>query len=225
MKSNFYILQQGTLIKKDNSLEFVNKEMTKMPIPIMQIDTIFILASIHISSDCLKLLANNGIVLHYFDYYTNYIGTFYPKITKTLNGELLVNQVLSFTDNKIRIYLAKQTIKASFKNMYKLVHYYEKRKIVNCCDFSNQYQICLNELNTCSSINQIMLIEASIHKAYYGVWNKFLNEDVGFEKRVKQNAFDIVNCLLTFLNSLLYSLIVSEIYKTGLNPTISFLHE
>ena len=225
MKLNFYILQCGTLIKKDDSLEFENKNNEKTPIPIMQIDSIYILSSTHISSECLKLLANNGITIHYFDYYENYIGTFYPKISNTLNGDLLIKQVLSFTNKSTRIYLAIQTIRASFKNMTKLVNYYSKRKNITCDDFNIQYMSNIEKLDKSTSINEIMLIEANMHKKYYSVWNRFLNDDYNFTKRIQQNSNDIVNSLLSFLNSLLYSLIVSEIYKTGLNPTISYLHE
>ena len=35
----------------------------------------------------------------------------------------------------------------------------------------------------------------------------------------------MINTLISFINSLIYTTVLSEIYKTQLNPTISFLHE
>ena len=35
----------------------------------------------------------------------------------------------------------------------------------------------------------------------------------------------MINTLISFVNSLIYTRVLSEIYKTQLNPTISFLHE
>ena len=35
----------------------------------------------------------------------------------------------------------------------------------------------------------------------------------------------MINSLISFVNSLIYTTVLSEIYKTQLNPTISFLHE
>jgi len=35
----------------------------------------------------------------------------------------------------------------------------------------------------------------------------------------------MMNALISFCNSLVYSLVIKEIYKTQLNPTISYLHE
>ena len=36
---------------------------------------------------------------------------------------------------------------------------------------------------------------------------------------------NMINSLISFTNSLIYTTVLSEIYKTQLNPTISFLHE
>lgn len=45
------------------------------------------------------------------------------------------------------------------------------------------------------------------------------------ERREKQPPTDPVNALISFGNMLCYTAILSEIYKTSLDPTISFLHE
>lgn len=36
---------------------------------------------------------------------------------------------------------------------------------------------------------------------------------------------NMINSLISFVNSLIYTKVLSEIYKTQLNPTISYLHE
>lgn len=36
---------------------------------------------------------------------------------------------------------------------------------------------------------------------------------------------NMINSLISYVNSLIYSKVLSEIYKTQLNPTISYLHE
>ena len=225
MKNNFYLLKQGELLKKDDTIEFVSKNNEKTTIPLLQIDSIVLLATISISAECLRLFANNGVVVHYFDYYENYIGTFYPKIVKSLNGELLVNQVKEFTNLDTRLFLAKETIKSSFKNMHRLISYHAKRKNIDYAEFESSYTQNIEKLKNAQTINEIMLLEASTHKAYYSCWNEIFNQEYAFHKREKQNAKDIINALLSFLNSLLYSLIVAETHKTGLNPTISYLHE
>ena len=36
---------------------------------------------------------------------------------------------------------------------------------------------------------------------------------------------NMINSLISFVNSLIYAKVLSEIYHTQLNPTISYLHE
>ena len=54
---------------------------------------------------------------------------------------------------------------------------------------------------------------------------KIINQEIDFEKRVKRPPDNMINSLISFLNSVLYTKVLSEIYKTQLNPTISYLHE
>jgi len=46
-----------------------------------------------------------------------------------------------------------------------------------------------------------------------------------FEKRSIRPPKNIFNSLLSFGNSLVYSTVLSEVYATHLDPTISYLHE
>ena len=56
-------------------------------------------------------------------------------------------------------------------------------------------------------------------------FKKQVNKDFYFEKREKRPPRDPINALVSFGNSLMYTAVLSEIYKTQLNPAISFLHE
>jgi len=70
-----------------------------------------------------------------------------------------------------------------------------------------------------------MGIEGNIRKIYYSTWNEIIKQDIEFEKRVKRPPDNMINTLISFVNSLIYTTTLSEIYKTQLNPTVSFLHE
>lgn len=224
MKKEIFCFSQGELRKKDDSLEFEDLNGEKTSIPIIQINIIYLLETVKLSTPCLKLLGKYGITVHYFDKYEYYIGSFFPKSTDNLNGELLVKQVLSFTNNFERVELSKRIIYACFKNMRRNIKYYSNRNSFDMTSIEINFAKNFNQLEKATTINEIMLIEANVHKIYYTFWNDILLYEK-FIGRIKSNPTDIVNILINFINSLLYSLIVSEIYKTGLNPTISFLHE
>lgn len=46
-----------------------------------------------------------------------------------------------------------------------------------------------------------------------------------YDKRVMHPPDNMINSLISFVNSLVYTRTLSEIYHTQLNPTISYLHE
>ena len=52
-----------------------------------------------------------------------------------------------------------------------------------------------------------------------------INQEIEFEKRVMHPPDNMINSLISFVNSLIYSKTLTEIYHTQLNPTISYLHE
>lgn len=70
-----------------------------------------------------------------------------------------------------------------------------------------------------------MAIEGNIRHVYYRQWNEIVNQDIDFEKRVMHPPDNYINSLISYVNSIIYTRVLSEIYKTQLNPTISYLHE
>ena len=74
-------------------------------------------------------------------------------------------------------------------------------------------------------IDQLMGIEGNIRKKYYEAWSVIINQEIEFEKRVMHPPDNMINSLISFVNTLIYTKVLSEIYHTQLNPTISYLHE
>ena len=70
-----------------------------------------------------------------------------------------------------------------------------------------------------------MGIEGNIRQQYYAAWNVIVNQEIKFEKRVMHPPDNMINSLISYVNSLIYSKTLSEVYNTQLNPTISYLHE
>jgi CRISPR-associated protein Cas1 len=76
-----------------------------------------------------------------------------------------------------------------------------------------------------TDIKMLKGIEGNIRKTYYDAWNEIVSAEINFDKRVKRPPDNMINTLISFLNSLMYTKVLSEIYQTQLNPTISYLHE
>jgi len=81
------------------------------------------------------------------------------------------------------------------------------------------------QIKICKDVQELMGIEGNIRKVYYDCWNIIINQEIAFEKRVKNPPDNAINSLISYVNTIIYTRVLSEIYKTQLNPTISYLHE
>lgn len=70
-----------------------------------------------------------------------------------------------------------------------------------------------------------MGLEGSIRNQYYMAIDQIVPKEYKMMKRERRPPTNKMNALISFGNSLLYTTILSEIYNTQLNPTISYLHE
>ncbi|MDF2954488.1 type I-B CRISPR-associated endonuclease Cas1b [Candidatus Alkanophaga liquidiphilum] len=214
---NLYITSDGVLERKENTLYFVSRG-NKKPLPISKIQSIYAYGSLTITSQALHLLALNKIPVHFFNRYGFYEGSFYPR-ERLLSGDLLVKQVEHYLDGEKRLALAKAFVRGAIRNMVRNVSKYklEDKKI--------ELGGILHELNDATKITEVMNVEARAKIEYYDGFNYILPEEFRFERRSRQPPENAVNALISFGNSLLYATVLSEIYNTQLNPTISYLHE
>ncbi len=82
------------------------------------------------------------------------------------------------------------------------------------------------KIETCRDISELMACEGHIRNAYYMAWGHIVGDEFFyFDKRTKRPPGNAINALISFGNSMLYTSVLGEIYKTSLNPTISYLHE
>ncbi len=75
------------------------------------------------------------------------------------------------------------------------------------------------------SVPELMGLEGKMRVQYYRAWPHILSAEWAFEKRVRRPPDNEVNALISFGNSVLYTVCLSELYRTQLTPTISYLHE
>ncbi|MDR0911086.1 MAG: type I-B CRISPR-associated endonuclease Cas1b [Methanobrevibacter sp.] len=213
-KKNYYLLSEGKLQRKENTIYFVN-ENGKKPIPINKIYAVYCYGQISISSQVINIFSKNGIPIHFFNYYGFYNGSYYPR-EKLLSGDLLVKQAATYLDENKRLELAKLFVEGAAKNILKVLAYYK---------IESKIKETLKDLKKCKLITEVMNVEGRIRAEYYEKFDEILPEEFKMEGRSRQPPKNMLNALISFGNSMMYSTTLSEIYNTQLNPTISFLHE
>lgn len=199
------------------------RKLPRKPIPVEDIDSIYCFSELRFNTKFLNFIAQKEIVLHLFNYYGYYTGSFYPR-EPYISGKLLVKQVGCYTDNDKRIIIAKSFVEGAAENIKKNLQYYNTRN-KDLQYFVDKTNELIDKIETANDVQELMGIEGNIRSNYYFAWNLIIDQEIKFEKRQKHPPTNPINAMISFTNSLVYTSVLSEIYKTQLNPLISYLHE
>lgn len=89
MKRSYYIYSNGQLKRKDNNIQFETVEGEKRTIPIETASDFYIFSEMSLNTKLLDFFSQNGVIIHFFNYYSYYSGSYIPK-ERYLSGDLLV---------------------------------------------------------------------------------------------------------------------------------------
>ena len=214
-----FLMSHGRLRRQDNNLYFdrYDEEGTvthSKILPINAIDEIYILAKVDLDSYSLAFIAHNNILLHFFSAYQSFRGNFFPSTPNSVNksGFVLLQQLRAFDDPIHRLYLARQITKGHFINGAN-----------NCKKYKVEFDIdrYLETLEKASTINEIMASEGAFKKNYYQAWNTIIKNQRSFKftTRSKQPPTDKINSFISYVNTRIYNITLSEIYiiRTGVD--------
>jgi CRISP-associated protein Cas1 len=228
MKKSYYLFNPGRLSRKDNTLKFQpidehGEEGQPRYIPIEGVDNLYCFGSLDANSALYNLMGKSGIAVHFFDYYEHYTGSFYPK-EQLLAGKVHVEQTKCYLEQDRRLHIAKAFILGGSWNMLKNVQYYNNRGKEALLDVAADMERLRGLIAGTQSVPELMGIEGNIRQRYYDGWETIIDH-FSMGNRVKRPPSNEVNALISFGNSMCYTLCMDAIYHTQLNPTISFLHE
>jgi CRISP-associated protein Cas1 len=222
MKQSLYLFSNCTIKRKDNTLMFDIDGKKKFR-PVEAVSDIFLFSEHTLNTKLLNFLGQQQIPVHIFNYYGFYSGSFFPR-EQYLSGHVTISQAKHYLDKKKRMHLAYQVLNAAASNIITNLTYYKNRdrdvggKIL-------QIKELKKSLKDADSISYLMGIEGNIRELYYSSFNEIIQGKAEFKKRVKRPPDNFINTLISFGNSLVYTSVLSELYRTQLDPTVSFLHE
>lgn len=220
---NYYIVRGGRLRREENTIYIEGKDGEKKAIPVNDVQALYVLGEVDVNSKLLVFLSQHGIPMHIFNYYGYYSGTFYPR-EKLLSGFLLLRQAEHSLNPDKRLDIAREIVRAACDNIQSNLRYYLRRgKEVE------QHRRAIEEeiarLSEAGTIAELMGVEGRVRDHYYASFSSFLRKGFELEERVRNPPDNMINCLISFANSILYTTVLTQIYHTQLNPTISYLHE
>ena len=216
---DYFIFNSGKLKREDNTIKFINEKNESKYIPITDVDSIHLFSEINLNTKFLNLISKENIILHIYNYYGFYSGTFYSR-KRNVSGILVVNQSEHYIDNEKRMFIAKAFIDSASYQILKNLRRYDG--IEDIIGFVKNER---DKIPLCKNIKELMGVEGNIRKFYYSAFNTILKGKFLFDKRKKRPPQDPINSILSFANTIMYTTVLSEIYKTQLDPTVSYLHE
>lgn len=200
MKKDIYIFNDGDLRRKDNTFYFQSGE-TKKYLPIEELDSVWVFGEVTVNKKFLDFASQKGILIHFFNYYEYYTGTFYPR--EHLNsGYVILKQAEAYLQEEKRVLIAKKIIRTAINNILVVLKYYSKRgkdlqEVI--ADIEEKWSL----MEDCSSTAELMAYEGNIRESYYKAFNIILDEpDFVFTNRSRRPPKDKINALISFGNAI-----------------------
>jgi CRISPR-associated protein Cas1 len=134
-----------------------------------------------------------------------------------------LKQAALLLDPPHRLAVAREIVRGAAHNMMANLRYYQYRGNKALKDTVAKMQKQLNALAKANSTEELMGFEGQLHVWYFQAW-KQIDPQLDFGKRVRRPPNNPINCLISFLNQMTYSVVRHELSKTHLEETFSFLH-
>jgi len=222
MKEAIYISTSGKL-KRDKDTICFERENGKRYLPVENINELHVFGEVELNKRFLEFICQQEIIIHFYNYYGYYTGSFYPR--EHLNsGYMTVKQAEYYLQGSQRLLLAKRFVEGAYKNIRQVLTYYQNRG-KSLEDTLTKIDNLGSALYNCKTTEELMALEGNIRDLYYRRFDNVIDDpNFVFEGRSRQPPQNQLNAMISFGNTLLYTTVLSEIYRTHLDPRIGFLH-
>ena len=222
MQKSLYLFASGRLRRKENTICVESDDQTRY-FPVENVRDIWVFGEVDLNKKILEFLHQNEVLVHFFDFNGNYVGTFYPREHYN-SGYMILRQAEHYLDEAKRLQLAREFVSGALANIMQVLRYYANRgKEVE--NYIYPIEKFYHDLDKCKSVEELMALEGNARQYYYESFNIILGTTpFSLKTRTKRPPVDPLNALISFGNSLVYVKVLTEIYKTHLDPRIGYLH-
>jgi CRISPR-associated protein Cas1 len=223
--NTLFITTQESYLAKDGECVAVKLgEQTRAKIPIHTLSGLVLFGQVSISPFLLGHCGQNGVTVSWLTEYGRFLGSFHGPTS----GNVLLRRTqyrISDDPQKSRdlarafcvgkIYNCRTVLRRAARER-------EDADIDRACERLGN---CLARLERDISLDEARGIEGEAAQVYFSVFDKMiLAPGFTFNGRNRRPPLDEVNCLLSFLYTLLTHDIRSALESVGLDPQVGFLH-
>lgn len=229
--NTLFITKQGTYLSKEGETVVVsaNKE-TLLQVPIHTIWGIVCFGQVSMSPYLMGFCAENKVAVSFLTEY----GHFLASVQGRVSGNVLLRreQYRRADDMTYSSEITKSILVGKISNCRTVLQralrdHSDKVNVDKITSASTHLSYSLEQIQNENSLDVLRGIEGESANAYFNVFDHLIvaqKDNFKFEKRTRRPPLDEVNCLLSFLYTLLMHDVRSALETVGLDSCVGFLH-
>ncbi len=125
MDRTLQVFSNGTFHRKGNTLFFEGENGNRY-LPVESVREVVVHGEVDFNKRFLEFLSQKEIILHYFNHYGYYMGSFYPREHYN-SGYMTLRQVEYYRDESRRFLIARAFVQGAAANILRVLRYYANR--------------------------------------------------------------------------------------------------
>jgi CRISPR-associated protein Cas1 len=229
--NTLYVTTQGAYLGREGETVVVRVEQeTRLQLPIHTLSGIVCFGQVSCSPFLLGFCAERGVGVSFL----TENGRFLARVQGPASGNVLLRrQQYRWADDGARsAELARSFLIGKIANSRTVLQralrdHGEKAGAAALGGAAGRLRFSLDQLPSADSLDALRGIEGESAATYFGVFNHLITsqkEEFQFHERSRRPPLDKVNCLLSFLYTLLMHDIRGALESVGLDPAVGFLH-
>jgi CRISP-associated protein Cas1 len=229
--NTLYVTTQGAYLAREGETVLVRVEKeTKLHLPIHTLSGIVCFGQISCSPFLLGLCAERGVGVSFLTEY----GRFMARVQGPVSGNVLLRrEQYRWADDEGRsVDLARSVLVGKIANSRAVLRrairdHAEKPGTGALETAADRLRFSLEQLSSSHTLDVLRGVEGECAATYFSVFDHLITsqkEEFQFHERSRRPPLDKVNCLLSFLYTLLMHDVRGALESVGLDPAVGFLH-
>jgi len=229
--NTLFVTTQGTYLSKEGETVVVSVEKeTKLQVPIHTLSGIVCFGQVSMSPYLMGHCAANNVSVSFLTEYGRFLAGVRGKV---VGNVLLRREQYRRADNEAAsVLVARAVLTGKIANSRAVLNraLRDHRDKINEGELetvSGRLKYALEQLERADGLEKLRGLEGDSAHHYFSVFDHLIivqKDDFRFDERNRRPPLDKVNCLLSFLYTLLMHDVQSALETVGLDPYVGFLH-
>lgn len=219
-----HVAEQGAVLQRSGSRVLLTaKEKVLLEVPVIKLQGVLVYGSIQISTQCLRLLLDEGVWLSFFTRHGTYKGRLQPPADG--GGKLRRLQWERSCDPQFCLNFGRGVVRGKILAARQVAAAYAKNYLAETLGEGHRVlRESLERLETVKDLDELRGVEGNAGRAYFDLFRRWNRSEFLFPGRVKRGAADPINVLLNFGYTLLARELEGLLEAAGLDPAVGFYH-